>query len=153
MREISRGRLWLGTVIDARAVRALYDAGVEVVVDLAYEELPAQRPRELCYCRFPLLDGSGNRIELLATALETVASLIRREMPTLVACGAGMSRSPAVLATALALVRQCSPDACLYEVATGNPHDISPPLWADLRKAYNHLVGDRPHCSAQEPRP
>ena len=153
MREISRGRLWLGTVIDVRAVGPLYDAGVDAVVDLAYEEPPTQLPRELCYCRFPLVDGVGNRIELLAIALETVAALIRRDVPTLVACGAGMSRSPAVLATALALVRQGSRDACLYELAAGNPHDISPPLWADLRKAYNEFVGDQPHCSAQERRP
>ncbi|MBM4088984.1 MAG: dual specificity protein phosphatase family protein [Planctomycetes bacterium] len=153
MREISRGRLWLGTAIDVRAVRALYDVGVEAVVDLAYEEPPAQLPRELWYCRFPLVDGCGNRIELLATALETVAALIRREVPTLVACGAGMSRSPAVLATALARVRQRSPDACLYELTTGKPHDISAPLWADLRKANNQMVGDRPGFFAQEPRP
>ncbi len=101
MREVIRGCLWLGTAIDTRAVRALYDAGVEAVVDLAYEELPAQLPRELCYCRFPLLDGLGSRIGLLSAALETAAALIRQEMPTLVACGAAMSRSPAVLATAL----------------------------------------------------
>jgi hypothetical protein len=148
MREISQGRLWLGTVIDVRGVHALYDAGVEAVVDLAYEEPLAQLPRDLCYCRFPVVDGAGNRIERLATALETVAALVRRQVPTLVACGAGMSRSPAVLAMALALVRQRAPETCLYELATGSPHDISPPLWADLRKAYNQLVGDRPHCSA-----
>lgn len=64
-----------------------------------------------------------------------------------------MSRSLAVPAMALALVRQRPPEACLNEPATGNPHDISPPLWADLQKAYNQFVGDRPHCFAQEPRP
>ena len=64
-----------------------------------------------------------------------------------------MSRSPAVLAAALAIVREDSPETCLQELATGHPYDVSPVLWADLRKAYNEPVGYRPHRYLEDPRP
>jgi len=60
MREIIQGRLWLGAAVDVLGTSALHDAGVDAVVDLAYEERPAQLPRDLWYCRFPIVDGLGN---------------------------------------------------------------------------------------------
>lgn len=144
MREIIQSRLWIGNAADVRDARRLNDFGVEAVVDLAYEEPLAQLTRGMLYCRFPILDGEGNRTSLLSMAVETTAAFIRHRTATLVGCGAGMSRSPAVAAVALAVVRRVSPEACLLELTAAHPHDISPQLWNDLRKVYNQLVGDRP---------
>src|SRR5258708_1657799 len=84
--------------------------GLEAVVRRAGEDPPLQPPRELIYCRFPLLDGSGNRGELLSVAVRTVGTLLERKLPTLVCCGAGMSRSPAIAAAALAFLNEESPE-------------------------------------------
>ena len=60
MREIVPDVLWIGNVFDARNIKAVMDAGFQIVVDLAIEEPPIQLPREVASCRFPLLDGEGN---------------------------------------------------------------------------------------------
>jgi hypothetical protein len=140
MREIVSGCLWLGNAADVRDPRRLLGAGVEAVVDLAYEESPAALPRTMLYCRFPVVDGAGNRPQLLVTAIESTVGLVSRQIPTLVGCGAGMSRSPAILAAVLAIVRGQSPETCLQELLTAVPHDVSPTLWADVKIAYKELA-------------
>jgi protein-tyrosine phosphatase len=67
-------------------------------------------------------------------AIETVASLLRAEIPTLVFCRAGMSRSPSVVAAALSLVEGGSPEDRLRQVVAGHPHDVSPQLWTTVRE-------------------
>ena len=79
------------------------------MVNLAFEEPPARLIHELIYCRFPLYDGPGNPPWLLRAAVETVAALLRSG-PTLIGCGAGLSRSPCIAGTAIAEVRGCPAD-------------------------------------------
>jgi hypothetical protein len=134
MRLIPPYRLNLGTALDARNLRLLYEREIAAVVDLAIEEPPAQLGRDIIYCRFPLIDGSGNSPPAIRLAIDTVASLIRNETRTLVACGAGMSRSPAIVAAALSLNCDKSPDGCLLDLVQGQPHDVSPQLWVDVKK-------------------
>ncbi len=140
MREIIPQRLWLGNALD-REPRRLYDLGIAALVDLALEELPAQMTRDMMYCRFPLVDGAGNSPAVLATAIETTASLIRKQVPLLVTCAAGMSRSPAIIAAALTIVRDDSPDECLQRLVAGQPHDVSPSLWADAKTVCAEMIG------------
>ena len=121
--------------MDVRDLRKVHDASILAIVDLAIEELLPELTRELIYCRVPLVDGSSNSLTRLAVAIETTASLIRKKVPTLVACGAGMSRAPSIAAAAIALVRNQSPDKTLQELVAENPHDISPALWARVRIA------------------
>ena len=75
------------------------------MVELAFEEEPWPTRRELIACRFPLIDGTGNRPELLVLAVRTVAALLASEWPTLICCGSGLSRAAAVGAATLAGVR------------------------------------------------
>ena len=140
MREIIPSQLWLGNAMDVRNLRRIHDLGISAIVDLAFEESVPQITREIIYCRFPIVDGSGNTPELLSAAIETTASFIRNCVPAMVACSAGMSRSPAIVAAALALVHGESPDNSLQQLITGNPHDLSPPLWCDVKNVYNGLV-------------
>jgi hypothetical protein len=139
MREIVPGLLWLGNMADARDLDRLDDEGIAALVDLAVEELPPQLPRETIYCRFPLLDGAGNPRELLRAAICATVSLLRSRVPTLVCCGSGMSRSPAVVAAALAMVRGGQPGDSLEEVVSGCPHDVSPLLWKDIMGVFDGL--------------
>jgi protein-tyrosine phosphatase len=134
MRAIAPHRLWLGNALDARDLRRLYEAEIAADVDLAIEEKPAQLGREIVYLRIPLIDGAGNPPELVRLAVETVEHLIKSQMPTLVACGAGMSRSPAIVAAALARIEGRAAEEVLAELVAGRPHDVSPPLWEAIRQ-------------------
>jgi protein-tyrosine phosphatase len=132
MRRIGERPLWIGTAREARDIRAVLDAGIEAIVDLAVEEPPIQTTRELVYFRVPLVDGEGNSTSLLTLATEAVGMLARGGTPTLVSCGAGMSRSPAVVAAALAKLDYRPPDEVLAEIAGGGPADVQPGLWREV---------------------
>jgi hypothetical protein len=135
LRRVIGYTLWLGHVGDVRDPSALLGAGISAVVDLALNEPPAALPRELVYCRFPLIDGPGNPRPLFRLAVETVACLLRSNIPTLVYCGAGMSRSPAVAGAAIALVSGCSLAEGLVVAVQSGVSDVSPGLWAAIEEA------------------
>jgi protein-tyrosine phosphatase len=124
--------LWIGNVTDVADLRSIHQAGIEALIDLGINEPVPLIPRELIYCRFPLVDGQGNSPTLLQLALETTAQLIGAGTSTLVFCSAGMSRSPAVASAALSVAAKRSPEECLAEVFAGAPADLSPGLWSDL---------------------
>jgi protein-tyrosine phosphatase len=132
MRQIIPNALWIGHVGDVRDPRAILNAGIVAVVDLALQEPPATLPRDLVYCRFPILDGSGNPAWLLRAAVETTARLVRDRVPTLIYCSSGMSRSPAVAAMAVAMAQNRPAPECLAEVTGAGPVDVSTSLWQDL---------------------
>jgi hypothetical protein len=132
MRQVLPHLLWLGNAADAEDYRALFAAGIEALVQLAVEEPPVQPPREITYCRFPLLDGAGNSMKLLALAVTTLSQLLRQHVPTLVCCSAGLSRGPAVAAAALAVFLRQPPSDCLRRLSEQHPCDVTPALWDDL---------------------
>jgi hypothetical protein len=132
MNRIEPHRLWVGHSGEEQDFRALFDAGIRALVSLAMEEQPGTPPRELIYCRFPLLDGPGNDLALLALAIRTVAALERAQVPTLVTCGGGVSRAPVIAAAALALTLGLPPAECLQQVVKFHACDVSPALWDDV---------------------
>jgi hypothetical protein len=132
MHRIPSSTLWVGHVGDARDLTGLLARGITAVVDLASDESPMVVTRDLVSCRFPLVDGSGNDPWLLLLAIRTITGLIVADVPTLVYCGAGMSRTPAISAAALAIASGRPLDECLAEVVGGRPVDISPGLWIDV---------------------
>jgi protein-tyrosine phosphatase len=137
IRAVHSNLLHVGNALDARDLKLLYDNGIRAVVDLAINELPAQLRRELVYCRFPLNDGDGNSDASITLAIRTIASLIRNQTPTLVACSAGMSRAPSIAAASISLVTGRDPDECLMKLITDTPNDVSPILWAHVKRVYN----------------
>jgi protein-tyrosine phosphatase len=132
MNQIKPHALWVGHAGDRRDFRPALDAGIQALVELSREEPPSDPPRDLIYCRFPLLDGAGNDENLLDLAINAVASLIRMRIPTLVCCDMGLSRSPAVAAAALALAHREPPEACLKRVVVEHRSDVSPGLWNEI---------------------
>ena len=133
MRRVPGYSLWLGHAGDVRDVPGLHAAGIVAVIDLAIQDAPAPVTRELVYGRFPLVDGPGNPPWLLRAAVEMVAGLIRDDVPTLIGCGAGLSRSPCIAGAAIARVRGCPADEGLAIVLESGPADVSPALWAEVR--------------------
>ena len=129
MREILPNQLWIGNAGDGRDPERLLRAGVVAVINLAAEEPSPVLPRSMIYCHFPLVDGPQDDEAVLDMAIQTVVSLLKKQIPTLVYCGAGMSRSPAVVAAALSIVQGGSPEEKLKEIVAGHPHDVSPHLW------------------------
>jgi hypothetical protein len=129
MREILPNSLWIGNAGDGRDPERLLQAGVVAVISLAAEEPSPVLPRSMVYCHFPLMDGAQDGRGVLDVAIQTLVSSLRNHVPTLVYCGAGMSRSPAVVAAALSIVEGGSPDEKLLAIVAGQPHDISPQLW------------------------
>jgi protein-tyrosine phosphatase len=132
MNQIKPYVLWLGHAGDCHDFRPILDAGIQALVDLAREQAAVEPPRELIYCRFPLLDGVGNDESLLELAINTLATLIRTRIPTLVTCDFGLSRTPAVAAAALALAHQETPEDCLERVAKDHRIDVLPGLWSEI---------------------
>lgn len=134
MREVIPEKLWIGNALDARDVTGVLGLGIAAIVDLAIEEPPIQFPRDVAYCRFPLMDGSGNQMAILRAAIETTATFIDSGTPTLVACSAGMSRSPAIVAAAIAMTEEVELVDVLGKLTAEQPHDVSPGLLAELSK-------------------
>lgn len=145
MNQIKPYPLWLGHAGDGRDFRPALDVGIQALVELSREELPTEPPRELIYCRFPLVDGPGNEESLLDLAINTLATLVRMRIPTLVCCDMGLSRSPAVAAAALALAHHETPEVCLQRVTHEHRSDVSPGLWSEI----THLLRRAPGVSGQ----
>ncbi|HEX5104172.1 MAG TPA: protein phosphatase [Pirellulaceae bacterium] len=141
MRRIGNRALWIGPALNAAGLRMVHEQGIEALVDLAINEPVLQLTRELIYCRFPLVDGAGNRPESLRIAVETTADLIRSGTPTLVFWSGGMSRSPAIAAAALSVATGASLADCLAEVVAAGPKDLSPALWKDIGEVLGGMSG------------
>lgn len=140
MNQIPPYPLWIGHLGEGADFRRVFDAGIKALVHLAAEEAPAQPPRELIVCRFPLYDGGGNRSELLALAIRTTATLLEMHLPTLVCCGAGASRAPAIAAAALAVAHGETPEESLKRVVQHHPSDVSPGLWLEIKGVLESLT-------------
>lgn len=111
----------------------MLDQGIQAIVDLAATEPPPTITRDLAYIRCPLLDASGNSPWLVCLAVETVWRLMHAKVPTLVYCSAGMSRTPAIVAAAIALESHRPLADCLREITANVPHDVSAGLIADVQ--------------------
>src|SRR5208283_21745 len=127
-------QLWIGDAGDGRDPERLLQNGVVAVINLAAEVPSPILPRSMVYCHFPLTDGPQDDQSILRVAIQTVATLLKRQVPTLVYCGAGMSRSPAIVAAVLSIVQGGSPEEELKEILAGHPHDVSPHLWEAVRE-------------------
>jgi protein-tyrosine phosphatase len=141
--------LWIGNAFDARDLKTVLDRGIEAIVDLALEEPPIPVPRELIYCRFPLIDGQGNSPVVIEAAISTAALLVAARKPILISCGGGMSRSPAIAAAVVARIDSIPPDEAMKRVAAEGPHDVAPLLWHEVSEVLGGKAQaeDRPATS------
>ncbi len=134
MRVVIPSVLWIGNAHDARDVIGVLAHGIGVVIDLAIEEPPIPFPRDIAYCRFPLLDGEGNSPALLQSAIDTTANFVCAGLPVLVACSGGMSRSPIIASAVLATIESLELDVAVERVTATGPCDFSAGFWNDVRR-------------------
>lgn len=144
MRPILPFLLYSGHTEDAGDYDLLANAGIQALVQVTADDGPLQPPEAVTYCRFPLRDGGENE-KLLYLAIVTVANLVERHIPTLVCSTAGLSRASVVIAAALSMVFQESPDSCLNEVTQNRPGLVNPALWEIVKEV---LDGERVSTSA-----
>ena len=144
MRQVRGVPIWIGHAGDLRNLSAIASLGIEAVVQLAAEEPAPPLPRDLTFVRFPLLDGSGNLTYRLRMAIEAVASLIRDEVPCLVGCSMGRSRSPAIVAAGWALVRREPVGDVLIRLANQDKLDVSPALWDEILAVHCSITNEAP---------
>ena len=139
MHEVHQNSVWIGNAFDARDPEPLFQLGIRAVIDVAYEEKPAVLSRQLIYCRFPRLDGGGNDFQLLLQTLRSVLIFLESDTKLLVACSAGMSRSPSIAAFALGHYLLQDPETIVSQIASIRSLELKPMLWADLRLAFQGL--------------
>ncbi|MDC0934744.1 dual specificity protein phosphatase [Pirellulales bacterium] len=139
MYEIHQSLMWIGNASDVVNSPLLFETGIAAVVDLAIEESPASIPRQLVYCRFPLNDGDGNEMPVLTQALNTVVGLLDSEIPTLVACSAGMSRSPTIAAFGLAIHLRDDPAEVLDRIGKVKSLEVSSTLWDNVAQVFTRV--------------
>ncbi len=133
MRKIKGTTLWIGHAGNARDLQLLNDYGIKAVVDLAREDPPLSLSRDLILLRIPLIDGAANPRWLLELAAESVVRLLQHHVETLVACSGGMSRSPVLVAGAIARLRGWSFEQALALVTESGPVDVAPGFAAEVR--------------------
>lgn len=132
MKCFIQNQLWQGNSVEAGDVRAILDLGVQAVVDLAAEEQSIRYPRDILVLRYPIIDGAGNPPWLLESIVCTLHNLLANEIPTFVYCSAGLSRSPALIAAALARSRNVSMEDAIAIVLGERSLDVSTALWSEL---------------------
>lgn len=132
---------FIGNRGDFRDNAVLRRAAIQAIVDLAMEELPVTASRETLMFRIPLEDGGGNEAETLRLGVDLVHTLLVMGRTTLIVCSAGMSRSPSIVALAIARKRNIEPEAALSILAAHGPVDVSPAFWAGLRRAHDARNG------------
>jgi protein-tyrosine phosphatase len=133
MRQLAP-HLWIGHAGDARNLPVLHEHGIRAVVDLAAEEPPAELSRDLLYFRIPLTDDDLNEDWLLRAAVDTTVRFIQENVPVLVACSGGMSRSPLIVAAALSNFHDTPIEETLKAVLADGPRQVSPGLWESLSR-------------------
>ena len=106
MHQIKPHPIWIGHAGDGCDFKTIFAEEIRAIVQLAAEEPPVQAPKDLVLFRFPLLDAAGNDPDLLHLAITSVAASLKMKIPAWVCCGAGISRSPAIVAAALTLTNQ-----------------------------------------------
>jgi hypothetical protein len=116
---------------------------------LADSEQLAVLPRDFLRCRFPLSDDANNEPWLLRLAIGSIVELLAENVPTLVSCSAGMSRSLCIAAAALALCERRAFLDVLRETAGDGPCDVSGGLFQAIVQL--SLTNDSPKVSLPTP--
>ncbi len=155
MRRLEGYSLWLGHVGDVVNPPGIASAGILVVVDLALNETPPLLPRAQTYCRFPLIDGTGNPSWLLQLAIKTVASLLRTHTPALrllrrgpqsLAVHRGGGRFPRTPVSARSSVEVCvaiRPGGRFTGPVVRNSHSVRYTRLLSSSYAHDHIFSSR----------
>jgi len=96
--------LYIGTIENAKYLLWDNPNGIEAVVNVSGEEYD-QNPN-ITYLNVPLEDGKSIPKDKFDTCMKFLADCDAKEMPTLVHCHIGASRSPVIAASHMLKLRQ-----------------------------------------------
>lgn len=129
--------LYVGSIKDAENHERLEEAGIEALLSLAY---PVKHP-DILVGYVPFNDGEPIPEEVLYKALSFVRRQRRENRKLLIACSAGVSRSPIIAVAVLhELVGYSLVEAfrtVIHQVHSAFPH---PTLWTSLCRYYGQSV-------------
>lgn len=151
MRQVPGAKLWIGSGDDPSISSAITEAEIAAVVDLAKGDKPPSSVRGPLFLHVPLVDNAGNSPELLRKAIDAVAALVRDDVPTLVYCNRGLSRSAAIAAAALAKAHDKDANETASALCRDLDVDVSVALWMDLLAAIDYQ--EKPITGAKDGRP
>lgn len=120
MNEIDSG-LFIGTKADAGDQSRLADHDITAIVSLTYSEPDGGFPASVTVHTHPMMDGPRNDHETFNAAVRDVLAEHEAGERVLVHCSAGASRSPAVVATVLALSTELTLDSALKRLTERRP--------------------------------
>lgn len=135
MTEIVPSLIWLANGLEVRDLELMGRQEAEAIVDLAYEESPIASLKSKIAIRVPLIDGEGNNRQHVRHAISMTVELVRSKTPFVIACSAGISRSPTILAAALSIVEECEIEEKLAFVNSKKRIGVSQIFLADVKKA------------------
>ncbi len=142
MIEIVPSLIWLADGLEVRDLELISKMQIDAVVDLAYEETPISLGKSKLAIRVPLIDGEGNNQQHIRLAITYTAELIRSKTPFVIACSAGISRSPTILAAALSTVENISIEEELAFILTKKRIGSSTVFLADVQDAMCSMNDD-----------
>ncbi|WP_052031467.1 protein-tyrosine phosphatase family protein [Novipirellula maiorica] len=107
---------------------------------MAANEPPAELGRDIVYCRFPISDDDTNDDMIVSASIECLRLLLERDCRTLVACSAGMSRSPVIAAAALSILLGDRLSDTLLRITANAPRDVSPAFFSAVQRVHATLM-------------
>jgi atypical dual specificity phosphatase len=126
MDEVFPG-LYVGTLTDAGDESVLQNYGIEKIVSLTYGDPESGFPDSVPVITVAMMDGPRNSKAPFQKAVDEVLSAMRDGKNVLVHCSKGASRSPAVAATAVAIVDGVEISKAFEQIAQQrsavDPHD------------------------------
>ncbi len=130
--------LYVGSVRDAEDYTALKAAGIGAVLTLAW---PISHPDDIAVERVFFEDGAPIPEDVFYRALSFVRRQRRRDRKVLIACSAGISRSPTI---AVAVLHELEgyPLVEAFRVVLGRVHLAQPraETWSSLCHFYGQIV-------------
>lgn len=136
-------RIAIGNIDDARRLDQLQAAGFAGILSLNGWPNSAANTHGLTWRCVELIDGVGNEVDRLHSAVEHLHEL-HEIGPVLVHCMEGVSRSPLVVASYLADIAGRPFAECLAEVAVLRAGVTVQPGLIDLRAAYEGYRASAP---------
>jgi protein-tyrosine phosphatase len=110
--------LFVGTVNAVGKESLLRNHGITTVVSLTHgNSFGGSLPAETDVANHPIIDGPQADLDTFEQAVDDVVAALQSGERVFVCCSAGASRSPAVAATALALVSETDLDNAFQQVS------------------------------------
>jgi len=120
-------------ILNNKEINSIITLNTELIAD--YSDMNKRR-----YVSYPLLDSGTNPQEQVDAAVHYTAGEIESGDKFLIHCGAGMNRSPAILAAAIALVEEKEYIEALNEIKERHePTQLSTGITEQAQKSVNRF--------------